>query len=81
MQADHGLVVAQEKISARIGADILKRGGNAIDAGVAGGIALGVLQSDIVGVAGVAPTLIYLAERDAKREVARSLGRQQKGME
>ncbi|MFZ9635914.1 MAG: gamma-glutamyltransferase family protein, partial [Alphaproteobacteria bacterium] len=33
---------------------ILEAGGNAIDAGVAAGIALGVLQSDIVNVAGVA---------------------------
>src|SRR3978361_1962913 len=30
--AEHGMVVAQEKIAARIGADVLKRGGNAIDA-------------------------------------------------
>ena len=43
---------------------ILEAGGNAVDAGVAAGLALGVLQSDIVNVAGVAPTLIYLAERD-----------------
>ena len=37
VHAEHGLVVAQEKISARIGADILKRGGNAVDASVASG--------------------------------------------
>lgn len=43
---------------------VLEAGGNAVDAGVAAGLALGVLQSDIVNVAGVAPTLIYLAERD-----------------
>jgi gamma-glutamyltranspeptidase / glutathione hydrolase len=43
---------------------ILEAGGNAIDAGVAAGLALGVLHSDIVNVAGVAPTLIYLADRD-----------------
>ena len=40
---------------------ILEAGGNAIDAGVAGGIALGVLQSDLVNVAGVAPIMVYLA--------------------
>ena len=49
---------------------ILEAGGNAVDAGVAGGIALGVLQSDIVNVAGVAPILIYLAERDAVVSIA-----------
>src|SRR3990167_821514 len=34
-----GMVVAQNKIAARIGADILRRGGNAVDAAVAVGIA------------------------------------------
>src|SRR5207237_10198518 len=45
--------------------------GNAVDAGVAAGIALGVLQSDLVNVAGVAPILIYLAD---KREVVTIAG-------
>ncbi|HEX8012262.1 MAG TPA: gamma-glutamyltransferase [Casimicrobiaceae bacterium] len=40
---------------------VLEAGGNAVDAGVAAGIALGVLQSDLVNVAGVAPIMIYLA--------------------
>ena len=40
---------------------ILEAGGNAVDAAVAGGIALGVLQSDIVNVAGVAPIMIRMA--------------------
>lgn len=44
---------------------ILEAGGNAVDAGVAAGIALGVLQSDLVNVAGVAPIMIRRAkERD-----------------
>ena len=40
---------------------VLEAGGNAVDAGVAAGIALGVLQSDLVNVAGVAPIMIYRA--------------------
>jgi gamma-glutamyltranspeptidase/glutathione hydrolase len=50
-------------LAATAGFEILQAGGNAIDAGCAAGIALGVLQSDLVDVAGVAPILIYLAEK------------------
>src|SRR5215472_508061 len=41
---------------------ILEAGGNAVDAGVAAGIALGVLKSDLVNVAGVAPIIMYHAK-------------------
>ncbi len=40
--ARNGMVVAQEALAARVGADILQRGGNAIDAAVAVGFALAV---------------------------------------
>lgn len=40
--AQHGMVVAQERIAAEIGADIMKRGGNAVDAAVATGFAMAV---------------------------------------
>src|SRR5262245_65635264 len=40
--AHGGMVVAQEARAAQIGADILKNGGNAIDAAVATGFALAV---------------------------------------
>lgn len=41
---------------------ILEAGGNAVDAGVAGGMVLGIVQSDIVNFAGVAPIMIRMAE-------------------
>jgi gamma-glutamyltranspeptidase / glutathione hydrolase len=41
---------------------ILEAGGNAVDAACAGGIALGVLQPDIVNVAGVAPIMLRMAD-------------------
>jgi gamma-glutamyltranspeptidase/glutathione hydrolase len=38
----HGMVVAQEALAARVGVDILKKGGNAVDAAVAVGFAMAV---------------------------------------
>lgn len=48
--------------TAQAGFQIMEAGGNAIDAGVAMGIATAVLESEFVGFGGVAPTMIYLAE-------------------
>src|SRR5713101_10066108 len=56
------MVVSGHYLAAHAGFQILEAGGNAIDAGVAAGIALGVLQSDLVNVAGVAPIILYHAE-------------------
>lgn len=44
---------------------ILRAGGNAIDAGVAAGLTLGVVQPDLVSVAGVAPIIMYDAATGA----------------
>ena len=46
------------------GYQILEEGGNAIDAGVASGIAINVTQPHFTSFAGVAPILIYVAEKD-----------------
>ncbi|MCZ6535316.1 MAG: gamma-glutamyltransferase family protein [Chloroflexi bacterium] len=46
------------------GHQILEEGGNAIDAGVASGIAINVTQPHFTSFAGVAPILIYVAEKD-----------------
>ena len=51
---------------------MLEAGGNAVDAGVAAGIALGVLQSDHVNFGGVAPIMIYLAETARGRDDQRA---------
>ncbi|MBI3456978.1 MAG: gamma-glutamyltransferase family protein [Candidatus Rokubacteria bacterium] len=60
-------VAAGHPLAALAASRILEAGGNAVDAGVAGGICLGVVHSDIVNFAGVAPIMIYDA---ARREVA-----------
>ena len=55
-------IVAGHYLAAEAGFAILEAGGNAIDAGVAAGIALGVVHSDLVNVAGVAPIILYSAK-------------------
>ena len=56
------VISAGHYLAAHAGFQVLEAGGNAFDAGVAAGIALGVLQPDIVNVAGVAPIILYHAE-------------------
>jgi gamma-glutamyltranspeptidase/glutathione hydrolase len=54
-------VAAGHPLAAEAGASILAAGGNAVDAGVAAGICLGVVHPDMVSVAGVAPILVHVA--------------------
>jgi gamma-glutamyltranspeptidase / glutathione hydrolase len=66
--AEHGMVVAQEKIAARIGADVLKRGGNAVDAAVATGFAMAVTYPRAGNVGGGGFMVIHSS--DHKEDVA-----------
>src|SRR5262249_19096891 len=59
------VVAAGHYLAAHAGFEILEAGGNAVDAGVAAGIALGVLQPDKVSFGGVAPLIAYQAARRA----------------
>ena len=55
-------ISAGQYLAAEAGFQILEAGGNAIDAGVAAGITMGVVQCEYVNIAGVAPIMIYLAQ-------------------
>lgn len=55
------MVAAGHYLASQAALQILEAGGNAVDAGVAGGIALGVLQSEYVSFGGVAPIMIRMA--------------------
>jgi gamma-glutamyltranspeptidase/glutathione hydrolase len=62
--AESGMVVAQEKIAARIGADILRQGGNAVDAAVAAGFAMAVTYPRAGNIGGGGFMVIHLADRN-----------------
>lgn len=66
--AKKGMVVSRDAIASRVGADILARGGNAVDAAVATGFALAVTFPQAGNVGGGGFMLVYLA--DQKRTVA-----------
>ena len=66
--AQHGMVVAQESRAARIGAEVLKQGGNAVDAAVAVGFAMAVTYPRAGNIGGGGFMLIHLAK--GKRDVA-----------
>ena len=63
IQGTNGVVVSSHPSASNAGLDILRQGGNAIDAGVAVGLALNVVHVDDCGFLGVAPTIMYLADR------------------
>ena len=54
-------VAAGHPLASAAASRVLAAGGNAIDAGVAGGMTLGVVHCDMVSVAGVAPILVHIA--------------------
>src|SRR5260370_36974823 len=62
------MVVAQEKIAAQIGADVLKRGGNEVDAAVATGFAMAVTYPRAGNIGGGGFMVIHSADR--KQDIA-----------
>jgi gamma-glutamyltranspeptidase / glutathione hydrolase len=60
----HGMVAAQEKRAARVGAEILEKGGNAVDAAVAVGFAMAVTHPQAGNLGGGGFMLIHRADRN-----------------
>jgi gamma-glutamyltranspeptidase/glutathione hydrolase len=58
----HGMVSSGHYLATQAAVDILKHGGNAIDAGVAAGLCLNVVQPDMTSLGGVAPVMVYRAD-------------------
>ncbi|NLS69245.1 gamma-glutamyltransferase [Bradyrhizobium brasilense] len=64
IHAENGMVVAQEKLAAQVGADILRQGGNAVDAAVATGFAMAVTYPRAGNIGGGGFMVIHLAGRN-----------------
>ena len=60
------MVVSQNAIASRVGAEILRKGGNAVDAAVAVGFALAVTLPRAGNIGGGGYMLIHMAARDGK---------------
>lgn len=61
--AQRGMVVTQERQASRIGAEILAKGGNAVDAAVAAGFALAVTLPKAGNLGGGGFMVVHLAEK------------------
>ena len=61
----NGMVVSASEIASQIGLDVLKKGGNAVDAAVATAFTLGVVEQYSSGIGGGNFIMIYLAGLDS----------------
>jgi gamma-glutamyltranspeptidase/glutathione hydrolase len=61
LMARHHVVVSGHYWASQAGMQVLEAGGNAVDAGVATGLAIDVLESQFVGFGGVAPIMVRVS--------------------
>src|SRR5437868_6818475 len=62
LQGTFGMVAAGHYLASAIGLRVLEQGGNAVDAGIAAGLALALLKPQSVRLRGDVPILIHLAQ-------------------
>jgi gamma-glutamyltranspeptidase/glutathione hydrolase len=66
-EAQHGMVVSSQRLASEVGAEILKQGGNAIDAAVAVGYAQAVTNACCANIGGGGFMVIHVASKNVDR--------------
>jgi len=72
VESNGGIVTAQHHVAARVGADVLARGGNAVDAAIATAFALATVEPWMSGLGGCGFMVVHLASE--KRTFALEFG-------
>jgi gamma-glutamyltranspeptidase / glutathione hydrolase len=72
--ATHGIVAAKHPLAARVGLEVLRRGGNAVDAAVATAFAVGVVEPWMSGLGGGGVLVMVPGHGSDRRPVAVDFG-------